>query len=268
MLRSLMQVRGYRLQAVDRELGTVEDFYFDDRQWCVRYMVVNTGHWLSDRKVLISPESIGEPDWDEMLVPVALTADQVEGSPPIDKAQPVSRENEANLAGYYGWQVYWNPPPPMRTGLPATPPGLAGVGVGPLDLRPVAKAQGPDVPPAGPALRSAKEVKGYHIEATDGEIGHVQDFIVDTDEGWTLRYLVVDTRNWLPGGRKVLTAPLWARRIDWDNRLVHVDLSKDQIQNSPEFDPGEPVNREYEAKLYDYYGRPTYWKSSGAAAAR
>ncbi|MBK9166200.1 MAG: PRC-barrel domain-containing protein [Bryobacterales bacterium] len=108
-----------------------------------------------------------------------------------------------------------------------------------------------------PHLRSVREVSGYRIRAADGEIGRVADFIVDTD-GWAIRYLVVDTRNWLPG-RKVLVAPRWVQSIDWGDRLVHVRLHREDIKNSPEFDPNEPVNREYEARLYDYYGRPRYW---------
>jgi hypothetical protein len=108
-----------------------------------------------------------------------------------------------------------------------------------------------------PHLRSTREVIGYHIQARDGEIGHVDDLIVD-DELWYLRYLVIDTRNWLPG-RKVLVAPAWAEQVSWIERKVYIDLKRETIKNSPEFDPSMPVNREYEVQLYDYYGRPRYW---------
>jgi hypothetical protein len=101
------------------------------------------------------------------------------------------------------------------------------------------------------------EVTGYHIEATDDRIGHVYDFIID-DESWTIRYLVVDTGKWL-GGKKVLLAPGWINRIDWQERQVKVFLTHGQIEKSPDFDPSRPVNREYEVKLYDFYGRPHYW---------
>ncbi len=106
-------------------------------------------------------------------------------------------------------------------------------------------------------LRSADEVMGYHIEALDDAIGHVEDFIVD-DESWKLRYIVVDTRNWLPG-RKVLVAPDWIDSIRWVDQMVAVSLSREEISESPEFDPTVPINREYETRLYDYYGRPAYW---------
>ncbi|MGQ9572218.1 MAG: PRC-barrel domain-containing protein [Dehalococcoidia bacterium] len=101
-----------------------------------------------------------------------------------------------------------------------------------------------------PHLRSVKEVTGYHIQATDGEIGHVEDFILD-DEDWVIRYMVVDTRNWLPG-KKVLVAPGWVENIDWSESKVAVGLSREEIKDSPEYDPSAPVNREYEVRLYDY----------------
>jgi hypothetical protein len=108
------------------------------------------------------------------------------------------------------------------------------------------------------ALRtSAATTSRHHIQATDGEIGHVHDFIMD-NEDWSVRYLVVDTRNWLPG-RKVLLAPDWVDAVDWNEKKVHVGLTKDGVKDSPEFDPDAPVNRQYEETLYDYYGRPKYW---------
>jgi hypothetical protein len=107
-------------------------------------------------------------------------------------------------------------------------------------------------------LRSVQEVAGYHIQATDGEIGHVEDFILD-DETWMLRYVVVDTRNWLPG-RKVIVPPSWVESVDWANRKVSVDFTREEVRTSPEYDPAAPVNREYEVRLYDFYGRPKYWE--------
>ena len=109
-----------------------------------------------------------------------------------------------------------------------------------------------------PHLRSIKEVTGYHIQAMDDDMGHVEDFIVN-DKSWTIHYVVVDTRNWLPGGRKVLISPAWIESIDWPQSRMKVDLSTEQIKESPEYDPHAPVNKEYEARLYDFYGRPKYW---------
>ncbi len=105
-------------------------------------------------------------------------------------------------------------------------------------------------------LRSAAKVTGYHIEATDGEIGHVEDFIID-DETWEIRYMVVDTRNRLPG-KKVLIAPRWIHQVSWDNSKVYVNLSREAIENEPEYH-SDDFNREYEEKLHDRYGWPKYW---------
>ena len=112
--------------------------------------------------------------------------------------------------------------------------------------------------PGDPHLRSSREVIGYHIQATDDEIGHVEDFIVQ-DNGWVIRYMVVDTHNWLPG-KKVLVATDWIEDVNWAERQVHVGLRRENIEEGPEFEPGMPVSRTYEQCLYDYYGRPVYWR--------
>jgi hypothetical protein len=109
-----------------------------------------------------------------------------------------------------------------------------------------------------PHLRSTREVIGYHIRATDGKIGHVEDFIAD-DESWTIHYMVVDTQTWLRG-KRVLIAPAWVSKVDWVEKSVYVNLRKESVKDSPEFDPTKPINREYEVRLYDYYGRPRYWE--------
>ena len=107
-------------------------------------------------------------------------------------------------------------------------------------------------------MRSADRIIGrYRVDAKDGKIGHVADLIVDS-EAWDICYMVVDTRDWLPG-KKVLVAPAWVDRVSWEGSMVAVDLTREQVENSPEYDPSQPVNREYEARLYDYYGRPRYW---------
>jgi hypothetical protein len=235
MLRSIKGLRGYTLSATDGDVGKVREFYFDDRSWTIRYLVADTGNWLTDRLVLLSTTSLGNPDWEAKVFPVGLARKQVEESPPISADEPVSRQMEMDLHGYYGWPPYWH--------------GAAYMALAQLQAK--RKQRG------DPHLRSTREVIGYHIQATDGEIGHVDDLIVD-DEAWSIRYMIVDTRNWLPG-KKVLVAPQWTADIDWAGRRVSVDLSQDAIENGPEFDPSMPVNREYEVRLYDYYGRPHYW---------
>lgn len=246
MLRSINELRDYVLAAEDGEIGRCRDFLFDDRTWTVRYMVADTGKWLPQRKVLISPASLGDPDWKTQLFRVMLTKSQIEGSPELETDAPVSRAYEREWYAHYNWSPYWYGG------------GIWGPGAIPQALAdpPRETLEGDDTE-TDSHLRSAKEVTRYHIQAKDGEIGHVEDFIVD-DETWTIRYVVVDTRNWLPG-KKVLVAPGWASRIDWKDAKLHLDLEREIIKNGPEYDPSTPVNREYETRLYDYYGRPKYW---------
>ena len=209
-------------------------------------MVADTGKWLPGRKVLISPMMLGEPDWATRRFQVELTRQQVENSPPLEIDTPVSRQYEILYSRFFGTASYWGGA------------NLWGSHPSPSLLRAEQDKLATDFEgPEENNLRSIKEVTGYHIQASDGEIGHVEDFIVD-DEVWSLRYIVVDTRNWLPG-RKVLVSPQWAETVDWAEEKLWVDLSTDSIKDSPEYDPLAPVNREYERKLYDYYGRPVYW---------
>jgi hypothetical protein len=172
----------------------------------------------------------------------------VENSHPLGSDEPVSRKFEENLFDYYGLAFYWGGT------------GVWGPGIVPRDLIRSEESKNPagaEAESSQTSLRSAEEVKGYHIRAKDDEVGHVEDFILD-DRTWTLRYLVVDTRNWLPG-RKVLLAPRWIKSVDWASKMVDIDLARKEIENSPVYDPSAPVNREYEAQLYDYFGRPWYW---------
>lgn len=256
MLRSIKEMTGYAIQAEDGGIGKVHDFFFDDGDWRARYLVADTRAWLPGRKVLISPQSILETDWRSQSVRVSLTRGQIESSPPISENEPVSRQKEALVVEYYGWQPYW--------------PGGAmlvrksfsgGEGRNLSSAAPVTgttRVEAEDLP-GDPHLRSAREVEGYNILANDGPIGHVMDFILE-DETWDIRYLAVDTRNWFPGGKKVLVAPGWIDGVDWADSRVRIAMTKDRIKDSPEYEPSEPVNREFEARLYDYHGRPKYWE--------
>ena len=192
MLRSIKSLIGDIMHARDGDIGKVHDFFFDDEKWIVRYLVVDTHYWLPGRKVLISPVALGHPDWESMKFPVNLTREQVKNSPDIDTEKPFSRQQETTLHTHYGWPFYW----PLGGTFPVPPP------VSPPKGKLAGQAQ---TEMGDPHLRSTKEVSGYHIAATDGEIGHVDDFISEMDD-WVIRYMVVDTKNWLPG-RKVLISP-------------------------------------------------------------
>jgi hypothetical protein len=244
MLRSVRQLIGYEIAAIDGELGKAEDFYFDDQTWMIRYLIARVEKPPFGREVLIAPASMKQPDWSGQAIPVALTVQQVKQSPEVDTDLPVSRQQEAKLAEYYNWVPWWEMP-----GMP-----FAGMPLAPVVVRGESKTE----IPGDPYLRSVREVATYSTEASDGSVGHVEDFIAQTED-WVIRYIVVNTRRWLPG-RSVLLSPAWLRRVDWSRKQVHVDLTCEEIRNSLEFDPSAPVNREYEERLYDYYGRPKYWE--------
>jgi hypothetical protein len=243
MLRSLNNLKNFSIGATDDEIGKVESFLFDGSNWTIRYLVADTGKWLPGRKVLIAATALGEPNWDGRIFPVALTKDQVRKAPDIDVDKPVSRQREIELHQHYGWAPYWG--------------GVFGPAVTTVPAQPPKQKDVEEAAEGDPNLRSTREVAGYRIHAADGEIGHVDDFIA-SDGDWVVRYLVVDTRNWLPG-RRVLVSPEWVQNISWDERHVGVDVTRDTVKNSPPYDPSAPVNREYEIQMYDYYGRPKYW---------
>lgn len=259
MLRKVNDLNGYNLQATDGELGKVKDVFFDDEKWTIRYLVVETGGWLNSRRVLISPYSVTRIDEVDESIGVRLTQEQVRNSPDIDTHQPVSRQMEGNFSRYYGLGNYWIGPELWGTGgYPVlTAPNVAGGGHVP-DRAEELLQQASDRP-EDYHLRSAENVQGHHIQGTDEEIGHVEDFVFD-DETWALRYFIVDTRNWWPGGRKVLLATHWVDRIDWAASLVYVNLTREQIRNSPEHDPDQPLNRDIEATLHVHYGMRNYWE--------
>ena len=249
MLRSLKDLERYIVSATDGDLGTVVNFLLDDQHWTVRYLVVEAGGFLGGRKVLVSPIFFREADWLTRRFHVAMTIEKIRNSPGVDVDLPVSRQHEQDYFGYYEYPHYWGGE------------GIWGMGAYPGTLLPgtwdrtLAKRSPRTA--ADAHLRSARDIQGYGIQGSDAKVGHVDDFLVD-DETWQVRYLVVDAGHWWLG-KKVLVAPRWATSVSWEESTVHVDLTREQIKSSPEWDPNAPVNREYEVRLYDYYGRPAYW---------
>jgi len=225
----------------------VRDFLLDDQEWVIRYLVADTGGWLSDRLVIISPALLGQAERDSRILSVDLSREQVRSSPPIEAEQPVSRQKEIELSQYYGWPMYWDPA--MAT---AGAGAMAGPWMAPAPVE--RQAAGRSEPQGDPHLRSAREIIGYHVEASDGAIGHVEDLVID-DGGWAVQYVVVDTKNWWPA-KKVVLLPMWISGVSWELRQVRFDLPKETIRNGPRFDPAAPINHEDEIRLYDYYGRP------------
>lgn len=245
MLRSLHSLLGFTISATDGDVGEVHDFLFDDTTWGIRYGVVTTGDWLVGRKVLLSPLSFSGPAWDLKKIRVDLSREKVKNSPDVDTDMPVSRQQRMLLDGYYGWSA-------------ALMPGGTSA---PLIPTPIHEAEEAELAAlkhvSDPHLRSVREVIGYHIEAGDGQVGHVEDFLVD-DVQWSISYIIVDTGHWLPG-RKVLVSPKWATGIRWDLRRVVLDLTRDTIRTGPAYDPAIPVDSDYEARLHRHYrGQDTH----------
>jgi hypothetical protein len=249
MLRNASVINGYAIAASDGRLGTVSDFLFDDASWLVRWLVVDTGNWLPGRKVLLPPSVLGHPDQMGYEFPVRLTMQQVKDSPDIDSDRPVSRQMETNIYDYYGWSPYWG------TGFYM---GGYGYMPGTMAMSPslgsrrheedIARTQND----GDPHLRSIEAVTSYHIHASDGEIGHVEDFLVE-DADWSIHYLVVDTKNWWPG-KKVLISPRSAREIDWKDKLVNLNVDRQTVKDSPAYDASTMVDRAYEKHFHNYYG--------------
>lgn len=258
MLMNNEDLKGLMIRATDGEIGTVDQLYFDDQNWAIRYLIVDTGNWLDERKVLISPHSILQADWKANRIDVSLTRKQVEKAPNIDTHRPVSRQHEVDYLGYYGYPYYWEGP--YLWGASGSPMGPTPVTAAQSAITDRMRSTSPDS-----HLRSTDVVSGYHIEAKDGEIGHVERFIFD-DETWVIRYLEAATKNWWPG-KRVLLSPAWVERVSWDESKVFVGVTREAIQTCPEYLSTVPITREYENKVYFHYGHPPYWIAEAKAAS-
>jgi hypothetical protein len=245
MLRSMKDMEEYTIGATDGIIGQVKDFYFDDDAWVIRYLVVETGEGPPRRRVLISPIAIGQPNWSEKILPVSLTKVQVKNSPDIDTDKPISRQQEMGYLGYYGYGNYWGGG------------GLWGAGLYPDLLQAglqhdVAQHQHDD-----PHLRSGNAVMRYYVHASDGDIGHVQGFLVD-EQSWAIRYIIVNTSNWWLG-HQVIIAPEWIDDVNWAECTVSVGLARQAVKNAPRYEATALLDREQEARIHTHYGRNGYW---------
>lgn len=253
MLINASQIKGYAIAANDGQIGTVSDLLFDDASWQVRWLVVQTGNWLSGRKVLLPASTLGHANALRREFSAKLTMQQVKDSPDVDTERPVSRQVETSIYGHYGWYPYWG------YGL-----YMGGYGYGSVMASPF--GAGGTVPRGGeeealeaqrnrndPHLRSVAAVEGYHIRATDGEIGHVEDMLVE-EADWTIHYLVVDTKNWW-SGKRVLVSPRSARDISWTGRTVDINVNQEAVRSSPAYEATTKVDRDYEQKFNSYYDK-------------
>jgi hypothetical protein len=259
MLRRFTDLRTYTIGATDGDIGSVDDLYFDDLGWTARYLVADTGTWLSGRKVLLSPAALRGFDPVGRRVRTNLTRRQVEGSPSIDTQKPVSRQHETEFLSYYGYSPYWAGP--YRWGAYASPYAVAGVlppaAEPPMQGQVAEELAARERQSHDEHLRSARDVSGYGIRATDGDLGHVEDFLID-EADWAIRYLIVDPRSWWPGPHVVVGTD-WIRGVSWDDGVVEVDVTRDAVRNAPRWEPSAPFGRDAETRLYAHHGRPAYW---------
>lgn len=245
MMYKAKALKGYKLHGLDGEIGEVREFYFDDHRWTIRYLIAETGNWLADRQVLISPHALTAVNTQEKYICVNLTKKQIEDSPSLANDKPVSRQYEAEYYGYFGYPAYWE--------------GSNMVGVYPYIMRDLEKRKKSAQAKKAwdPHLRSTQDVSGHIIHASDGEIGHVDDFIID-DAAWAIRYLIIATRNLLPG-KKVLISPAWIEDIIWESHTVYVNLLCETIRNAPEYNEETLLTRDYETGLHRHYNYQGYW---------
>lgn len=249
MMRSVDKLIGYNLNATDGNFGNCKDLLFDDQMWTIRHLMANTGLFKMGHLVLISPLMIDKAEWETENINLNVSQETLENCPSPSEDEPVSREHEEKIYNHFRYPYYW---------AGASLWGISDHPVVPemtVDELKIRIREASEKIEKSNHLRSFKEVKGYDIKARDGLVGHVQDFIMD-DETWALRYVIVDTRNWLPGGKKVMLSLDWARSVNWTKKTFEMDLTREEIKDGPEFDPSKPVNVAYETKLYDYYGRP------------
>jgi len=245
MFNKVKTLHNYKLLSLDGEIGSVKDFYFDDKNWTIRHLIADTGNWLTGRQVLISPYALKTVNKNERHIAVNLTKKQIEESPSLDADKPVSQQFEMSYYEYYGWPIYW-----CGSYMWGDFPSITH---NPKDWKMSDEAKKRwDL-----NLRSTHEVSGYNVKAKDGEIGHIEDFIID-DETWAIRYLIIDTQNWWPG-KKVLLSPKWINRVSWGESKAFIDLPRETIKQAPEYTNGALLSREYEKQLHHHYNRQGYW---------
>jgi uncharacterized protein YrrD len=251
MLQVISPLKGFAIEATDGQIGKVVDFLFDDASWKVRWLVVECGTWLKGRKVLIHPQAVSYSTFEDEQFDVKLTKAQVEGSPSWLEHQPFSQQTQNRLFDHYDWIPDWDGAYLGRmTGATASPmmaPPYLGV-----QLNSERRAEIADDQEGDPHLRSVVEVIGYHVHALDGDIGHVENFMLESQD-WSLQYFVVDTSNWWLG-KRVLIATQAVKAVEWSDRHIRLDVSREQVKTSPVWDPIIAFNELERTHLHRHYG--------------
>jgi PRC-barrel domain len=228
MERSAINLIGFRMEARDGEIGKVEEFYFHDDTWTIRYLIVKTGNWFREKEVLISTVALIKGSELPGVFPVNLTMDQIRTSPDIDTQRPVSRQHEVALYEHYPWQNYWGSS--FYTG------GIWDIGNNnPVVDEPYVQGSSYKQPEDDQHLRSTRQVTGYQIQCTDGEFGQVTDFIID-DDAWKIRYLLIKMHPRI-GMNSVLLPVRFIIELQWLTSKILVDMTIEVLKNSPQIDP-------------------------------
>lgn len=241
MKRSLKKILEYKVLTNDKTEGDIQDFLFDEKRWTIRYMKADFGNFFSPEKVLIPKEFLEAPDWQNRFFPIKMSNDEIDKCPNLDDHQPVSRKYEEMLFEHYDLKPYWYSAYTVPIASSFYPPRPLKVPSAEIDENKL-----------DTILRSFEEVKGYHIQAVDGKIGHIEDIIVDDDD-WQIVYVAIDTSNWLPWSKKVLIAIDWMETISYEKREVKINLHTESIKNAPEYDESQTIDESFEKTLYDFY---------------
>jgi uncharacterized protein YrrD len=251
MLWNATSLRGQAVEATDGAIGTVSDLLFDDHSWTTRWLVVETGSWFLSRKILLPVSALGKPEENIPRFTVQLTRQQVRDSPDVDTDLPVSRHQQAHVYNHYGCNPYWT------SGFAPISNAIATPFVSPISRNDVAPRWQDESTDAvaddgDPHLRGVVAVIGYHIAATDGDIGHIEDFLIDMAT-WQLQYLTVDTRNWLPGERVLLPVRI-IKEIDWFTKIIQVGIDRAKVKASPPYNPQMTSDGPFNERSHQYFG--------------
>ncbi len=261
MLYSAATIKKLKIQTSDGAYADIEDIYFDDISWSIRYFVADIGTWLSARLVLVSPEAIRRYSEESKTFQTNLTRQQIIDSPAFDSEKTVSRQHEENLRQFYGWSPYWFA---SRDIYP-----LAGIYMYPLYGASLSHEGGwreDQLPPtvAGDVqtrvdqdkeqevhLRSFNEVLNYSLRAIDGDIGELDDLLIES-ETWRITHIIADARKWWPGGQFVIDRGL-VQDISWNDRNIVVSMTRDEVKDAPPYDRDRGISHSDEIILSHYY---------------
>jgi uncharacterized protein YrrD len=263
MLRSADALQACQIKSSDGVLDKINDLYFDDDYWVVRYLVVDTSNWLIRRKALISPIALEIPDWLNNTIQTNLSQEQINNCPGIGVHRPVSRQQEIKYCAYYGYPIYWRGN------------GLWGEGLYPngklsanseRDTQPNANAVKAfaEAHKEDPHLRSWCHVKGFSLCAADGEIGQIHDFLLD-EQTFAIRYVIVQTNDWWLG-HQVLIAPQWFMNVQWSDSKVVIKHTREEVKSAPSYHSGDSFDRNREEDMHHHYGVSGYWHNEPSSS--